>query len=100
MMKVYASRLLILAALAMFALTPTAGASSVALTPGVVASSSVLDGCSDSQPECEDCCEHAECCCLQSGGQVAGSTCSYQDDACTLPGCQGGSQSCETCDPI
>jgi hypothetical protein len=106
MMKDYASKLLILAALAIFAFTPTAGASSLALTPGVVASNSVLNGCADSQPECEDCCEHYECCCDQDGGVTTGS-CDFwwtsgppEQSTCSMPGCFGGSGNCDLCDPI
>jgi hypothetical protein len=102
--RTFVGRLLVLAGLSLVAFAPTAVASADALALRVPLAVPV-SGCADSQEACEECCDHAACCCENDGGSTTGN-CTYtwvqgQQSTCTLPGCFGGSQTCDPpCVPI
>jgi hypothetical protein len=63
----------------------------VALSP---AAPIAAGNCGSSGDACDQCCSHAKCCCAATGGLPGGSSCTYSEGYCLLPGCFGGSQGC------
>ncbi len=86
MTKTYATRLVLLALLAMVGYAVPS------------ASDVRVDGCAQSQSACDECCAEAECCCEQTGGTKT-SECFWDDSipgqlSCSKPGCFAGEQQC------